>query len=187
MSLLQTKPMTPADLLALPDDGRVFELVNGEFVEKNVGVLSGRVEGIVFRRIDDFCEAHQAGQTFTGTTGIRCFPDDPSKVRKPDAFFIRADRFRDSYWQDGFLTIAPDLAAEVISPDDLATEIGEKVEEYLAAGVLLVWVIDPEVKTVVIHRNDGSVTKLHLNDELPGENVLPGFSCKVRDLFPKGT
>ena len=58
------------------------------------------------------------------------------------------------------------------------------MEEYLAAGIPLVWVIDPENEIVYIHRADGSVTKLHKNDELSGETTLPGFTCKVADLFP---
>lgn len=178
------RPATPNDLLSLPD-GQGFELVNGELVEKNVSVLSARVEMIVLRRLDDFCTAHKAGPVFPGTLGIRCFPDDPTRVRKPDAFFVKLERFKESYWQDGFLTIHPDLAAELVSPNDLASDVAEKIEEYLAAGVSLVWVIDPEVKNVVIHRADGSVAKLHIGDELTGENVLPGFRCKVSELFPQ--
>lgn len=184
MSVIQSRPLTPDDLLAMPD-GKQYELVNGELVEKNVGVLSGRVEIIVIRMLDDFCEPAQAGPVFGGTTGIRCFADDLSRVRKPDAFFVKKERFQSSFWQDGFLTIHPDLAAEVVSPNDFATEVAEKVEEYLAAGVSLVWVIDPEVKTVVIHRADRSVSKLYSDDELTGEDVLPGFRCRVRELFPK--
>lgn len=80
--------------------------------------------------------------------------------------------------------IPPDLAAEVVSPHELAAEVAEKVEEYLAAGISLVWVIHPELQTVEIHRRDGSVTKLHKNDELAGEDALAGFRCKVADLFP---
>jgi Uma2 family endonuclease len=64
-------------------------------------------------------------------------------------------------------------------------EITEKVEEYLAAGVSLVWVIDPENEIVYVHRKDGSVTKLHSNDELSGEDIIPGFACKLMDLFPQ--
>jgi Uma2 family endonuclease len=85
---------------------------------------------------------------------------------------------------EGFVSIAPDLAAEVLSPNDEAGEINEKIEEYLAAGIPLVWIIDPENEIVFIHRKDGSVTKLHKNDDLSGEDILPGFSCNVAELFP---
>ena len=70
-----------------------------------------------------------------------------------------------------------------MSPNDLASEISVKVEEYLEAGVPLVWVISPDAETVIIHRVDGSVTKLHLEDDLNGEDVLPEFRCQVSELF----
>ena len=184
MSTIQSKPITPEDLLAMPDEGKGFELVDGELVEKNVTLLSSRVEAILLRNVDQFCDSHQLGPVFPGTQGIRCFADDPQRVRKPDVFFVKKERFQPSYWREGFLTIAPDLAAEVVSANDLSSEVSEKVEEYLAAGIPLVWVIDPEIRTIVIHRADGSVSKLHEGGELTGENVIPGFRCKVSDLFP---
>lgn len=178
-----THPITPNDLLDMPD-GKQFELVNGQLVEKNVSVLSSYVESAVLYELNAFCKAQQSGPVFPGTLGIRCFTNDPAKVRKPDAFFVKAERFKSSLWQDGFLTIHPDLAAEVVSPNDLAKEVAEKVEEYLAAGVSLVWVVYPELRIILIHRADGSVSKLRANDELTGEAVVPGFRCSVRDLFP---
>lgn len=181
---LQSKPLTPDDLLAMGDEGKSFELVNGELFEKNESLLSGRVESILCRLVDGHCSTNDLGPVWTGTQGIRCFPDDPTKIRKPDTFFVKKERFQSTSWHDGFLTVTPDMAAEVISSNDLASEIDEKVEEYLAAGIPLVWVINPEVRTVIIHRGDGSVTKLHENDELTGENVIPGFRCKVAELFP---
>ena len=106
------------------------------------------------------------------------------KVRRPDVIFVKQDRFQSTYWDDGFLMIVPDAVAEVVSPNDQAIEVAEKVEEYLAAGIALVWVIYPEIKTVVIHRADGTLSKLYAGDELTGEGVIPGFRCKVADLFP---
>ncbi|MCI0737708.1 MAG: Uma2 family endonuclease [Gemmataceae bacterium] len=183
MSVLQTKTYTTADLLTMPDNNNL-ELVNGEIVEKSVSVLSSLVEGIVLTKLNVYWGAQQAGPVFPGTNGIQCFPDDPLKVRKPDAAFVKKERFLAEYLKEGFLSIAPDLAVEVLSPNDLASEVIEKVEEYLAAGIPLVWVIDPEAQIVVIHRGDGSVTKLRKNDELSGENIIPGFHCKVAELFP---
>jgi Uma2 family endonuclease len=71
----------------------------------------------------------------------------------------------------------------VISPNELYSEVEEKVDEYLAAGVRLVWVIDPPHRSVRIHRADGTVTDLHESDELSGEAVVPGFCCPVAELF----
>lgn len=183
MSVIQSTPLTPAGLLALAD-GENFELVDGQLVERTVGVLSSLVEAILIGKLSSFCQAHQLGPVFTSTNGIQCFPADPRKVRRPDVSFVKAERFAPKHLQEGFLTIAPDLAVEVISANDLVAELDEKTEEYLAAGIPLVWVIDPEVRTVVIHRGDGTLAKLHENDALTGESVIPGFKCKVAELFP---
>jgi Uma2 family endonuclease len=73
----------------------------------------------------------------------------------------------------------------VSSPNDRVDELEEKAEQFLAAGVRRVWIVNPETRTVRILRPDGSDTRLHEDDELTGEDVLPGFSCKVSELFPK--
>jgi Uma2 family endonuclease len=183
MSVIQTTPLTPADLLAI-SDGNNYELVDGHLVEINVGVLSSLVEANLIALLGSYCKANQLGPVFTSTNGIQCFAADPRKIRRPDVSFVKAERFAPKHLQEGFLTIAPDLAVEVISANDLVAELDEKTEEYLAAGIPLVWVIDPEVRTVVIHRADGTLAKLRENDELTGENVIPGFRCKVAELFP---
>ncbi|MBI2805462.1 MAG: Uma2 family endonuclease [Planctomycetes bacterium] len=183
MSTLQIKAHTPADLLAMPDATGV-ELVDGNLVEKPVSVLSSIVEIRTSRRLDAFCEAHNLAIVMSSTNGIRCFPDDPNRVRKPDISVVRRERFSPEHLAEGFLSIAPDLAVEVVSSHDEVADLNEKVEEYLAAGVLLVWIIDPENEIVHIHRKDGSVTKLYKTDGLSGEDVLPGFTCKVAELFP---
>jgi Uma2 family endonuclease len=85
---------------------------------------------------------------------------------------------------EGHIRLAPDLAGEVVSPNDLAYEIDEKVEEFLAAGTTLVWVINPATRTVRAHRADRPGVTLRADDELTGEDVPPGFRCNVADLFP---
>src|SRR5262249_22122716 len=83
----------------------------------------------------------------------------------------------------GHLRIAPDLAVEVVSPNDLVYEVDAKVQEYLKAGTQRVWVINPEVRSVEVHRPDAPGTILREQDDLDGEDVLPGFRCRVGDLF----
>jgi Uma2 family endonuclease len=73
---------------------------------------------------------------------------------------------------------------EVVSTNDLAQDVNEKVEEYLQAGVPLVWEVYPESRTVLVHRPNSTVTKLHATDELTGEDVFPGFRCQVAEFFP---
>jgi Uma2 family endonuclease len=175
---------TPADLLAMPD-GKNKELVRGRLVEKPMTVLSSLVEVRVSTLLQNFCASEKLGVVLSSTNGIQCFSDEPNKVRKPDASVVKRERFSSEHLREGFLTIAPDLAVEVVSPNDEAGELNEKVEEYLAAGVPLVWVIDPEAEIVFIHRGDGTVTKLYPSDDLTGETILPGFQCKVAELFPE--
>jgi Uma2 family endonuclease len=74
---------------------------------------------------------------------------------------------------------------EVLSPNDLAYAVDEKIGEYLVAGVKLVWIINPERRWVTIHRADGSVVRLKETDTLDCGQVVPGFSCAVGDLFPR--
>jgi len=76
-----------------------------------------------------------------------------------------------------------DLAVEVLSPNDLIRNVNDKVEEYLSAGFGIVWVVDPVKRHVMIHRRDGSVTKLHENEEISGETALPGFRRRVAELL----
>jgi len=180
MSAIQTRLYTPENLLAMPDNNNV-ELVNGELVEKPVSALSAFVEVKMSRKLDAFCETHSAGIVLSSTNGIQCFPDKPRKVRRPDVSVYKKGRFTREHLLEGFVSIAPDVAVEVVSTNDEFAELTEKVEEYLAAGVPLIWVIDPENE---IHRKDGSVTKVHKSDKLSGEDVLPGFTCRLGDLFP---
>src|SRR5262249_53669864 len=106
-------------------------------------------------------------------------------VRKPDVTFVRLDRMPRVPGAEGYIDIAPDLAVEVVSPNDLAYELEAKVVEYLDAGVSLVWVIDSEARRVRVHRRDGSVSWLREKDELSGKDVIPGFRCPVSALFPE--
>ena len=178
--------LTAEDLLRLPD-GDQFELVNGELVEIMMGAESSYVGGKLFVRLSNFTSEQNLGFMFGSDCGFQCFPDDPDKVRKPDVAFIRRGRLPGDVIPKGFVKIPPDLAAEVASPGDGMYEVSRKAEEYLAAGIPLVWIINPDNRTVLIYRADGSIVGLRENDELTGDTVLPGFRCLVGDLFPQRT
>jgi Uma2 family endonuclease len=182
MIAIAPRELTPADLLAMPESER-FELVDGELVEKAVSALSSFVEGSVYFKLRSFCDAHGTAVVFPSSNGIQCFPGQPNKVRRPDVAVFKKERFTSEHFGEGFVSIAPDLAVEVISPNDEASEVNKKVEEYLAAGVALVWVIDPVNEIAYVHRKDGSVAKLHRVDTLDGEDLLPGFQCKLVDVL----
>src|SRR5207302_1787339 len=113
----------------------------------------------------------------------QCFPAKPKQVRMPDAAFVSAGRLPEDGTPDGYIKIAPDIAVEVISPNEEYEEVEEKVAEYRSAGVKLIWVISPKSKTVLIRRLDGTCTEVGEAGTLSGENVLPGFTCTVAELF----
>ena len=174
---------TPDDLLAMPD-GAAYELVNGQLMERNVGALSSLVEAFVCERLLVYVRACDAGLVWPSSMGYQIFPSSPEKVRKPDVSFIGKDKLSNDVMESGFIKVAPDLAVEVLSPNDLAYEVDRKVAEYFSAGVRLIWIVNPETRTVTIYRPDGTGSKLNEKDTLEGEVVLPGFHCQVRDFFP---
>ncbi len=183
MSTVATKQRyTPEDLLAMPD-AVCYELVNGELVEREMGWKSGRIGGRIVQRLSSHCEAHGLGWVAGAESSYQCYPDAPKKVRRPDASFIRLERMPAEEEPEGHCRIAPDLAVEVVSPNDLSDKVEDKVEEYLTAGVRLVWVVHPSTRTVRIYRADGTVSRLREAEELNGEDVVPGFRCRVSELF----
>jgi Uma2 family endonuclease len=178
-----TVRLTPEDLLAMPDE-KSYELVGGQLVERKMGLESSWVGGRLLARLDRFCEEHGLGWVFNADNGYDCFPHDPGLVRRPDVSFIRFGRLPGEVLPKGWAKIPPDLAVEVISPNDTAYELDEKLEDYRKAGVPLVWVINPKSRTVRVHRRDGSIGTLHEEGELSGEDVVLGFHCPLREIFP---
>jgi len=174
---------TPEDLLAMPD-GKNHELVDGRLVERNMGAESSWIGGEVYLRLRPFCDEHRSGHVWPADNGYQCFAHAPKLVRRPGVSFIREGRLPGGELPKGYVRIPPDLAIEVVSPNDLASDLDETVEDYQRAGVSLVWVIHPESRTVTVFRGDGTVSRLHQDDELSGEDVIPGFRCPVRSLFP---
>ena len=142
---------TPEELEALPN-AVDFELVDGELVERKMGTESSFVAAIIVTILNNFIRGRNLGLVLGADCGYQCFPDAASKIRKPDVSFVCAGRLPNDRPPRGYTKIAPDLVVEVLSPGDLATEIEEKVGEYLAAGVKLIWIVSPTTKTVRILR-----------------------------------
>jgi Uma2 family endonuclease len=177
---------TPEDLLRLPE-AVSYELVDGKLVERNMGMESSYIAARIVFLISLHLRDHPYGYLFGADASYQCFPDAPNRVRKPDVSFIRSGRLQDEQIPQGHCPIHPDLAVEVVSPGDLAYEVEEKVAEYLGAGIPLVWVVHPPTRTVRVHRPrtaaQGRVSDLTDADTITGEDVLPGFSCAVKEFF----
>ena len=181
-SPVATKHYTPEELLAMPI-GHRFELVDGQLVERNMGAESSWVAQQINRRLGNYAEAHQ-GLVMGPDCGYQIFPDDPNRVRFPDGSFIRSGRLPHDRPPRGYVRIVPDLVIEVISPNDLAWEVEAKVAEYVRAGVSLIWVLYPDTRTVWIYHLCNDATRLGTGETLNGEDILPGFTCPVADIFP---
>jgi Uma2 family endonuclease len=174
---------TPEDLLTMPDGDR-YELVDGRLVEHTMSAWSSYVAGELHARLREFARTNRRGWVFPEGTTFQCFPDAPGKVRKADVSYIKAESLSpEQATTEGHLGVAPDLAVEVVSPNDLAYDVDEKVQEYLRAGVRLVWVVNPQARTVEVHPPGRPGAILRENDVLGGEEVLPGFQCRVGELF----
>lgn len=174
---------TPDELLLMPDGDR-YELVDGHLVEPNVSAISNAVEAKLCGKLEQFNEAGSHGWVFTSGDMYRCFPHRPNLIRKPDVSFLRSDRAGIDLFRRRIVTIGPDLAVEVVSPNDEAEELEIKIDDYLKAGVRLAWVIYPVARKARVFRRDGSIVGLSEVDELDGEDVSPGFRVSLGALIP---
>lgn len=184
-TISEQKCYTPDDLLEMEDAAR-FELVDGQLVERNVSTESSAVAVWLSHLLGNVVYPGDLGTLAGADCSYLCFSDiltDKDRIRKPDVSFITAGRLDEEDYQAGHTPIAPDLAVEVVSPNDKISDLHEKIAEYLKAGVRLIWVVHPRVRTVDIYRIDGTVARLTENDELSGEDVIAGFMCRVGDLF----
>lgn len=168
------------------DEAPQFEIIEGKKVEMpQMGVYSVRVANRINVQIAHFANAHDLGES-----GVEMLFDlrlPRGRIRRPDVAFVSYERwprtrpmpFRGNAWD-----VVPNLAVEVVSPNELAVELMEKVEEYFRAGVQLVWIIYPTTRVAQVLRSMTDQKMLTAKDELDGEQVLPGFRMPLADLFP---
>ena len=174
--------MEPDDLLRMPD-GERYELIDGRLKEKPMGAESDEINYALGTLIVTFVRKNRLGHVYGSQTGYRCFPNKPKLVRKPDTSFVATGRLPNDKTPKGDIDIAPDLVVEVVSPNDTYEEIAVRVADYKSANVKLIWVISPETRTVLIRRANGTCEEVGEAGTLSGEDVLPGFTCTVAELF----
>lgn len=175
--------MTAEDLLHMPKDDMRYELVDGELITMSPtklrhGVIASRID----RRLGTYVEAHDLGEVLTAEAGF-VMQRDPDHVRAPDVAFIAREHLPAEEEWDDYGERAPDLAVEVISPDDKVKDIQTKVAEYFAAGAQLLWLVYPWARQVMVYRSPTDVQVLTEEDELDGGDVLPGFTCPLAAIF----
>lgn len=150
-------------------------------VREPPGYRHGRVAARLAKILMDHVDERDLGEVVAAETGFK-LASDPDTVRAPDVAFIRRDRLPDPP-PAGFAELAPDLVVEVLSPNDRPGEVLAKVADWLNAGSVLVWVVDPARRSARVYRADGSEVLVPEDGVLDGEGILPGFACPLAALY----
>jgi len=157
------------------------ELVRGEIIEQMPpGGQHGPIQGDIYAALRTW--AKERGGYVTLESGF-LLSRNPDTLRGPDVSFVRQERIPDAGVPEGFWEQAPDLAVEVVSPNDSAEDIAAKVAEYLSAGTSEVWIALPRTRQIVAHTPDGIGRVFNVGDELTSAELLPGFGLKVATIF----
>lgn len=158
------------------------ELINGRivFMSPTADAQAG-YEGNFYAALRSFVLAHHLGKVRVGEVGIY-IRRNPDTIRAADVLYISHERYANKR-SASYLDVAPDLVVEVLSPGDSWSDVMQKLRDYFSIGVRLIWVADPGASTVYAYRSLTDVHEFAEQAELPGDDVLPGFSVKVAELF----
>ncbi|MCP9495089.1 MAG: Uma2 family endonuclease [Pyrinomonadaceae bacterium MAG19_C2-C3] len=182
-TLEQTKLMTADELFEMPDDDFCYELVRGELKRMApAGGEHGAKTMNLAAPLKVFVDVHNLGVVFAAETGF-ILEENPDLVRAPDIAFVQREHIPSSGVPKGYVKGAPDLAVEVVSPNDKLYEVDEKVDDYLAAGTLTVCIVYPKRRTVTVHRPNREPQILNINDTLDLSDVVTGFTLSVNRIF----
>lgn len=174
--------ITAEEFLHMPENEGA-ELVDGRIVEVPMGSMSSWLGGELLFLVRLFLRSNNLGWVFPQENGMRIWPDHPNRVRKPDLAFVRHGRLPGRQPEPGWLTVVPDLVAEVVSPGDEAEDLELKLVEYREAGIPLIWVIYPLTQRAHILGANRPLVELAPDGILDGEDILPGFTCSLAELF----
>lgn len=180
-----TQTMTADELFMMPDDDNRYDLIKGELRKMSP---AGSEHGAIIVRLTvalgQYVEENDLGEVFGAETGFK-LSSNPDTVLGPDVAFVSNEKIPPTGIPVAYWPGAPDLAVEVVSPGNTRREIEEKIEEYLAAGVRAVWIINPKRRTVTVHRANAEPVTLAESDILNGEDVVPGFQYTIARLFTR--
>ena len=177
------KLLTADDLLRLDTQGVRGELIRGELSETMpAGHRHGKIVMNLGAELRNFVKPRKLGTLVASDSGV-LLERDPDTVREPDLAFFSVEKIPLDADIPGYAESVPDLVVEVASPSDSRTAVNDKALMWLRYGARLVWVVHPDARAVDVHREGRPVAALGENDALDGMDVLPGFSCPVRDVF----
>jgi len=178
-----TKPTTADELLAMPDDGYRYELIEGELIRMSpAGAKHGRIVIRISTALAVHVRAHDLGEVYAAETGFK-LRSDPDTVRAPDVAFVNKARINQAGDPEGYWSGAPDLAVEVLSPGDSRRKTEAKAKHWISAGAKLVWVVDPRRHIVTVYQSLTEIFEIIETDILDGGDVVPGFELSVADIF----
>ena len=175
--------LTADDLLLLDSKGVKGELIRGVLHERMPsGGRHGEIAGALITEFRTFVRPRRLGRVGGTDSGV-LLERNPDTVREPDVFFISVERLPLDVEVTGYYEVVPDLVTEIQSPSESLAKFNEKIAMWLREGARLVLAIFPDTRTARLHRPDGSTTELTYNDTLDSGDVLPGFTCPLRDIF----
>ena len=177
------KLLTAEEFEQLPDDGKRYELIDGELRQMAPTVnWHGEVESKLVVRVGSHVEAHRLGIVSCGET-LYIVRRNPDRVRAADIAFIRQERVPPLEARQHVMEVIPDLVVEILSKHDTVAEIHDKIEDWLNAGVQMLWIVDPFRRTVTIYQPGCDPTILGEHGFLEGDPVVAGFRCPMADIF----
>ena len=183
MTTTKEKLLTADDLLELHSKGVRGELIRGVLCET---MSTGRKHGLIVGKLTYTLGAvvypQGLGSIMASDSGV-LLERDPDTVREPDIAYFSADTMPYGDDSEGYANVIPDLVIEVVSPSDTPQSVHDKARMWLDYGVRLVWVAFPDGRTVNVYLSDNEVRTLGEGDSLDGGDVLPGFSCRVGEIF----
>jgi Uma2 family endonuclease len=183
MSTTSTALMTADELMELPDDGFRYELVNGELEKMPPpGLPHGRIALRLCVYVGQFILDHGLGEAVATDTGFK-LTSNPDTVLAPDFAFITNERFRDGSETEGYWPGPPDLAVEVLSPNDRPGKVNKKISRWLSFGTRQVWIVDPKHSTITVYRSLADTAVFSGSDFLEAQDLLPGFRISLDKIF----
>ncbi len=177
---LSPPPQAVAKVIDIPPG---FEFVDGQLVEKAMGMESSWVGFQVYKRVDSYAVSARCGMAFGADAGFQCFPHKPAQVRKPDVSLLLCDPTT-YLLPTGWETTVPTLVVEVVSPNESVYDLDDRIADFQSAGTPLIWVINPQRRQATIHRIDGTAAVVTEPADLSGENVLPGLVVPLAAVLP---
>jgi Uma2 family endonuclease len=177
------KLTTADELLAMPDDGFRYELIEGELIRMSpAGSTHGQIAVMIAANLFTFVKANGLGAVYAAETGFK-LKSDPDTVRAPDVAFVSKSRVDAVAPTHGFWPGPPDFAVEVLSFNDSRRKTDTKAKHWIASGARLVWLVDPKRRTVTVYRSLTDIHEYSESETVNGYDVVPGFTLEVKEIF----